>query len=153
MPLRMKSMAKITTVVLTTPDGKRAEISGLSVQEISAMFGLNGHATPARAGSQKPSTASGAPDYIGFKKGLSDKGKRLIEVLKQNPNGISADNLAEKLGYRSANQIGGVTGGGIGKLATKHNVSPFDIYKVETTWDHGTRLTKYFPGPLIEKVA
>ncbi len=92
------------------------------------------------------------PDYSGFKKALSDSGKRFIEVLRQHPNGILADNFAEKLGLRGAVQIGGITGGGLAKVAPRFHVDVINVYTVEKKFENGTRSTTYKPGRDISQV-
>ena len=95
------------------------------------------------------SDSGAGPNYAAFMAGLSAKGKKLIEVLKENRDGILAEKLAEKLGFTSTNQIGGVTGGGMGKLATKFRIDLSTVYTAEIKFENGVRRTLYKPGSAV----
>src|SRR5215467_4028274 len=108
-------MAKATetiTLKITDPStGLVYEIPDVPLDRIGQVrnqFAQNGH-------SPVESKRSSGPDYDGFKKSLSDNAKKFLQVLRENPAGITADHVADKLGFRSGNQIGGMTGGGIKK--------------------------------------
>jgi hypothetical protein len=153
--LEGEHMAKI---VITNKGGQTVEISDvqLTVQEIKELAGLNGHGRGADANVvrrvRRFPRIEENPNYEAFGEALSDKGRKFVEVLRQHPNGISADELAEKLGLHSAVQIGGVTGGGLSKLAGRFNVGLNTIYIVEKRFENGTRRTLFRPGKNIEKV-
>lgn len=148
-------MAKI---VITSKNGQTVEISDvqLNVQEIKELAGLNGHRSREN-GSRRVRTFTAtniaeAPNYKAFGEALSEKGRKFVSVLRQYPNGISADEFAEKLGLQNSVQIGGVTGGGLSKLAGRFHVDLTTIYKVEKKFENGTRRTLFKPGKNIEKV-
>lgn len=157
-------MAKIT---IKKPNGEIFEISdiNLTVQEIRELAGAtsngNGHAPAApltartRRSRKQPVPMrinDGTPDYTGFKNAISDSGRKFINVLSHYPGGIGADEFAEKIGLRNAVQIGGITGGGLSKVANKFNVELAGVYTVEKKFENGMRSTTYRPGRDIAKV-
>jgi hypothetical protein len=160
MPYNAEYMKKAApTKVTIAMEGKTIEVSGLSVQEIKELIGMNGHANiggrATRVSSAKsalPRTSNGEPDYIGFRKALTEKGKKFIDVLKQHPNGMQADELVEKMGYESPTQIGGTAGGGMSRIARNFNVDLDNVYTRETTFKNGIRQTVYKPGKHISNL-
>lgn len=150
--------ANTTRVTITTEAGTTLEISGLSLKEIKDLAGLNGHTNPAtrttrvtRKGvSLRPSDS--IPDYLGFKLKLSDRGKKFVDVLRHHPEGLQADILAAKMGLQTPTQIGGVTGGGMSRLAPRFGVDLENVYISETTFENGVRRTTYKPGKDIAKL-
>src|SRR5258708_31620543 len=122
-------MAKVK---ITKSDGQVIEVSDLSFEQVKEIVGLNGHA-PAPASSQSQRGASlnprdFSPDYEGFKEKLTDKAKKFLQLLRENPHGISADHLDDKMGFSSSSQIGGMTGAGVAKDAPKHDIKPQSLY-------------------------
>jgi|SRR5579859_2547027 len=142
-------MAKIT---IRKSDGETLEISDiqLSLQEIKELAGFNGHVSSAGRRTRKQAVSvrinDARPDYAGFKKALSESGKKFIDVLRQYPNGILSDAFAEKMGLNNAVQIGGITGGGMAKVAPRFHVDLINVYTVEKKFENGTRTTTYKPG-------
>lgn len=150
-----------TKVTITTETGKNIEISGLSLQEIKDLVGLNGHASPnvrtvsrtSSSPSSKPTPARPSePDYHGFFVALSDKGKRFIQALQSQPDGIKADDMAALMGFQNSAQIGGTTGGGMSRLAPTFGVVLENVYTTDTTFIGGIRRTVYRAGRDIAKV-
>ena len=146
-------MAKATetfTIKVTDPStGFVYEISDVPfdrIGQIKTQFTVNGHAATAE------SKRLGAPDYEGLKKSLSENARKFLRILRENPSGINADHLAEKLGFKSGTQIGGMTGGGISKNANKYHVELTDIYAIEVSQKDGQRVTTYKPGKEIAKL-
>jgi hypothetical protein len=144
-------------VKITEKEGRVIEIGDISSGELRELVGLNGngHRPPSAKispESQLSFQTDNKPDFAKFKRELSDHAKRFIVVLSQNPGGVSADSLAEKLGFKSTNQIGGVAGGGLSKLAKRFHIDLDDIYIKEVTREDGERLVIYRPGPEIDKV-
>jgi hypothetical protein len=147
----------MATVKITDPNGRVIELSEVTFAEAQAF--ANGTsvnaATPApktRRGRGRvvPMPESGAtPNYAGFFQHLSDKGKKFIEVLRENRNGVGADQLTEKMGLTSPNQIGGITGGGMSKLAKRYHVDLATIYTADIRFDDGGRHTTYKPGSAL----
>ncbi|HKI11323.1 MAG TPA: hypothetical protein VKA02_04360 [Candidatus Acidoferrum sp.] len=154
---RIMPKANTKTVVLTTSTGTM-EVSGLTLQEVKELAGLNGHANPAtrgvRATVRRAVTrhSTGEPDFIGFKQNLSVLAKKFLDVLRLNPNGIRAETLAEKMGVKSTTQIGGITGGGMSRLAKRFDVDLDDVYSRETSFEGTERRTIYKPGKDIAKL-
>lgn len=116
------------------------------IGQVRAQFGQNGHLAVADVKHSKE------PDYIGLKRSLSENAKKFLRILRENPAGINADNLADKLGFKSGTQIGGMTGGGISKNANKYHVELTDIYLIEVSQHEGQRVTTYKPGKEIAKL-
>jgi len=154
-------MAKIT---IRKANGDSIEISDANLtdeqilQFLSGGSQNNGHAPSApKAPRVRKSPVSmrindDTPDYAGFKKALSDSGRKFIEVIRQYPNGIVADEFAPKIGLQNAVQIGGITGGGLSKLASRFHVNLDDVYTSEKKFENGMRRTIYRPGKDISKV-
>ena len=148
----------MANVKITERDGRIFEVSEISFDEVRELVRPNGNGY-AKPPAKAPKHSDGGmfsvdrkPQYTKFKQALSGHTKKFIEILHQSTNGISGDMLAEKLGFKSTNQIGGVTGGGIGKLAPKFNIKLDTIYTKEVTRQNGSRVVIYKPGPDIEKV-
>ena len=142
-------------VTITRGDGKRIEISDLTFDQVKALVALNGDSAPStgvpsrQTGvSLKPSDMQ--PDYDEFKAKLTPKAKQFIEILRRNPNGISADKLAEQLGFSTTTQIGGMAGGGLSKTASRLGVDLANVYRKEVRFDNGSRRVIYKPGKDIE---
>jgi hypothetical protein len=139
-------MAKLT---ITKPNGERIEISdvNLTFTELKELVGVNGHAEVLSAPSRNiPTLKHAGPDYEGFKKTLTPKAMKFLVILRGRPNGIPADELADLLDFKTANQIGGMAGGGMGKLAARYAVNMKNVYSKETRFDDGLRRTTYKPG-------
>lgn len=150
-------------VKITEKDGRVIEVSDLSFSELRELLRFNGnvngneHANAQTTASVAQSSdlkfpSERKPEYSKFKYGLSVHAEKFVSILHQNPGGISADSLAEKLGFKSTNQIGGVTGGGLSKLAKTFHVDLGAIYIKEVTRKDGQRVVIYTPGREIEKV-
>jgi len=139
-------MAKVR---ITRPDGQIFDVSELSFEQLKELVGVNGHAS--KQGIQRfPRLAE--PDYVSLKKSLTDKAKKFLQLLRDNPNGISRDHLSEKLGFSSGTQLGGMTGGGIAKNAEKYHIELTDIYTLEVRHENGQRIVTYKPGKDIAKL-
>jgi len=155
----------MATITIKKRDGEIIEISDveLSIQQIKELAGINGHTSA--NGSQGASSRGprkneptplplndGRPDYAGFKAALSDRGRSFIEAVKRHPQGILADSLARMIGLENAVQIGGVTGGGLAKIAPQFNVELVKVYVVEKKFTNGVRQTTYKPGQDSDKL-
>ena len=141
---------------ITDKDGRVFEVSDISFDEVKQLVlhsNGNGYSRANGAPSKLLGAAKPSPDYAKFKAALSEHAKKFFRVLSENHSGISADHLCEKLGFNSTNQIGGVTGGGVSKLANRFHISLEDLYQVEKKYDNGERRVSYKPGPEIEKVS
>lgn len=146
--------AIMAKVKFTDANGRVIEISDISFAEAQTLVS----GSPADTSRKKrkynprvtPMPDSGAgPNYAAFFQALSEKGKRLIEILKENKAGISAELLAEKMGFRSTNQIGGVTGGGMARLANRYKIDLSTVYTADIRFDGGQRQTTYRPGSAL----
>lgn len=137
------------TVKITESNGRVIEVSEVTVEDIKRIISPNGngHAPVAPKLPQKAQ-----PDFTSLKSSASDHVKKFLQVVAQHKEGISADNLCEKMGFNSTNQIGGVTGGGLSKLANRFHIPLTSLYTVEKKFEHGERKVIYWPGPEIEKV-
>jgi hypothetical protein len=144
----------MANVKITKSDGQVIEVSDLSFEQVKEIVGLNGHAPTHNVGQRNaaPNSSDSSPDYEAFKELLTDKAKKFFQILRDNPNGISADHLAEKLGFSSSSQIGGMTGGGIGKVAPKHDIKPQWLYLTDVRRENGRRVVVYKPGKDISRV-
>jgi hypothetical protein len=140
-------MAKVNdtfTFRVRDPNGLIFEVADVPMDklgEVRAQFSQNGH-----------SKSQSTPDYEGFKKKLSDNAKKFLRILRDNQAGITADFLAEKMGFKSGTQIGGMTGGGLSKNANKFHIELSDIYTIEVDHPGGERVTTYKPGKEINRV-
>jgi hypothetical protein len=145
--------------VITRKNGEVIQLSNLSDQLVRELLGVNGNGNghvPSKQRTRKQPVSmrinDDTPDYAGFKKALSDRGRKFVDVLRQYPNGIVAEEFAPKIGLQNPVQIGGITGGGLAKLANRFNVKLSDIYMAEKKFENGTRQTIYRPGKDISKV-
>jgi hypothetical protein len=137
--------------VKITKEGQTFEITGLTVAEIRELVGTNGHnerVSPARrAGVRNRSVDSQQPDYASLKASLTDKARKFFQILHDNPNGITSEFLAAKLGFQSGSQIGGMTGGGIAKIAGKFGVDVESLYMTKVVFGPNGRVVTYHAGP------
>jgi len=141
------------------------EIHDLTFEQIKELLGVNGY------GQNAPSTAPTAAstgrttpavpvvvshrhqDFHGFLSDISERGQIFITELRKHPEGMEANTLAGKLGYTDARQIGGLTGGGLAKIAKKYGVRLKDVYKPVVTFPNGQRTVTFFPGKLLMAMA
>lgn len=141
-------------------DNTTFEISDLTLEQVKELAGLNGHARSIRK--RSPYVVSGTvsyqpptsePDYKGFYGEIGERAKKFFVILRQHPNGISGDVLAEKLGFSEPNQMGGLTGAGMGRPAKRFHVHVSQLYvKEREKLDTGEWRTTYKPGPEIAKL-
>jgi len=143
-------------------DNATFEISDLSLDQIKELAGLNGHMPSGKARrNRSPKNDSsylfhvtnGEPDYKRFSLLIGEKGRKFFAILRQNPNGISGEFLAEKLEFSEPNQIGGLTGANLGRRAKQFNIDLSLLYlKDRQKLDTGAWRTTYKPGPEIAKI-
>jgi hypothetical protein len=152
--------------VVLERDGLRIEAE-LSLDELKDLIGVK--ASPPN---QRPSATAPPPPkpeekpvklvtayldssilhgYKPFLDAVSDRGRQFIDTLKSNPDGIEASDLAALLSLDSAAQIGGITGGGLAKLAKRFQVELKRVYRTEVTKVKGQRVLKFYPGELLLK--
>jgi hypothetical protein len=141
-------------VKVTERDGRIIEFGEISAEELKLFVSANGngHSSAPLVSSKFIKTEKNEPNYRAFRDSLSDKSKKFFAVLNAHPNGLSNDELVEKLGLKSPNQIGGITGGGIGKRANQFHVNVSSLWDVEVARENGTRRVTYKAGPEIAKV-
>ena len=136
----------------TNEKGQTFEITGISVEDISKLAGLNGHQRNGSSPIVEHTTSilsnrvRSTPDYTGFKNKLTAKARQFLQILSQNPNGISADHLATQLGFQSGVQLGGMAGGGMAKHADAFNIDLSRVYTREKLFINGVRRVVYKPG-------
>jgi hypothetical protein len=143
--------------VVLEREGLKLE-ADLSLSDIRELMGLktsNGHMAAAPKESQivsAPGSVTAAPqDGFGlFLKEISDRGRKFIHALRENPDGIEASVLATKVGFSNAVQIGGLTGGGLAKVGNRLGVPMSKIYRKEITTPNGVRTVMFYPGKLIK---
>ncbi|MGD0520398.1 MAG: hypothetical protein ABSA48_04005 [Terracidiphilus sp.] len=125
----------------------------LTFDQIKDLMGVNGHGgtpkvTPAPT-NKAPVSPSARADFNGFVATISDRGRKFISTLKRNEQGIEANDLARALEFNEPKQIGGLTGGGLAKVAHKQGIDLNDVYRTEITTPNGKRTLTYYPGRLI----
>lgn len=136
-------------------DNATIEISDLSLEQIKELAGLNGSSPQVRRRGRPPKTtylfpANNEPDYKHFLREIGERGRKFFAILKQNPNGISGESLAEKLGFTEPNQIGGLAGANLARHAKRFNIDLSVLYNREREkLDTGEWRTTYKPGPGI----
>lgn len=135
------------------------EVSDLSVAEVKELIGVNGHLRDSvqlpRRNYRRQDAGSGTaePDFRGFYDSLSEKGKEFLHCLQAaGSKGVEAKKLAETLGFKSGNQIGGLAGGGLGKQAPKFHINLDHIYTSEVKFTHGVRERIFKPGKELESI-
>jgi hypothetical protein len=131
------------------------EVSDLTFEQVKELVGVNGYgahgpkqsaSTPVAA---QPQLIPPRDDYAGFLNSVSHRGRLFLEILGHHPEGIEANTLAGKLGFKDARQIGGLTGAGIARLAKKHGVKIKDIYRAEITFPANKRTVTFYPGKIV----
>ena len=143
----------MANVKITKNDGQVIEVSDLTFEQVKEIVGLNGQASAqSQPRGASMNTRDLSPDFEGFKEVLTQKAKKFFQILRENQNGISADHLAEKLGFSNSSQIGGMTGGGIGKVAPKHGIEPKSLYVTEVKRENGKRVVVYRPGKELSRL-
>jgi hypothetical protein len=139
-------------VKITKADGQVFEVSDLSFEQIKELVGVNGQSASGAKATVQRFPRTNEPDYIGLKQSLSEKARAFLKLLRENPSGVLREELADKLGFHSGAQIGGMTGGGLAKNAEKFHVELADVYTVEVTRQSGERVVLYKPGKEIAKL-
>lgn len=134
-------------------DGAEYEVSDLTFEQVKELVGANGyghHAPQVRVPADSQLKTDLKDIYAEFVNELSDRGRDFIRIVRQHfAGGIEANDLAAKLGFQDARQIGGLTGGGVAKIAKRHGVKMKDIYRAETTFPGGKRTVTFYPGKLV----
>jgi hypothetical protein len=106
---------------------------------------------PKRVDGATPSLFNGSPEaaYSQFLHSISDRGREFLGILRDNPSGIDGNDLVDKLGFKSTSQIGGLTGGGLAKVANRIGLDLKLIYSTEATIIDGNRRLAFYPGKLL----
>ena len=132
------------------------ELSDLSFEQAKEIAGVNGHrrtsASRQRAlhfAGQETSAAKEEPDYKGFWRAISDKGRKFFRIIEAHPNGIDALSMVTELGLKSTPQVGGFAAGELSRFAKKNGVDLQRVYKSEAVFENGVRTRTYRPGPDI----
>jgi len=136
-------------------DGVRIE-ANLSLDDLKDLMGLKGSTTNQTPLSERhrptPAPISTPSEQVGYKPFLheiSDRGRDFIQVLRENPDGIEIKALASRLGFNSPTQIGGLTGGGLAKVAKRKKVDLRKVYRKVITNANGVRTLTFYPGELV----
>lgn len=129
-------------------------IEDLTFEQVKELVGVNGYgshsaSTATTVVSQVPRLVSKEANFYGFVGALSQRGKDFISIIQHHPEGIEANELAGKLGYQDAKQIGGLTGGGLAKIAKRFNVKLADVYEPRVTYQGDKRTLTFYPGKHI----
>lgn len=142
--------------VVLERDGLRVQ-ADLSLSDLKELMGIkspNGnHAVQSPKGEQQ--THAQTPSipiesgYQSFLDAVSERGRRFIHLLKENPSGIEVGALALQLGFHKSAQIGGLTGGGLSPMARKHSIDLSKVYRTEITKVDGKRTLTFYPGELL----
>jgi len=141
-------MAKVK---ITKSDGQVFEVSDLTFEQVKDLLGFSSNSPLSRTHvSLNP--AERGPDYEGFASAISDHAKAFFLILGQSPHGISLDHLATGMGFDTPMKIGGVTGGGIAKLAPKFGLKSADLYERYVGRKNGERVVVYKAGKDFPKL-
>jgi hypothetical protein len=128
------------------------EDANFTFEQVKELAGVNGygrgHSTvaPVASSSPIPLRPITAPDFDGFYAAVSDRGRVFVDTLKASPKGIDAYNLATMLEYQDPRQIGGLTGGGLAKIAKRFRIKLEDVYRTEITYPENKRTVTFYPG-------
>jgi len=133
------------------------QIHDLTFEQVKELIGVNGYGhvpkSPQPNVRTLPTSSSKwserRPDFRGFLEALSSRGKDFVTIVKQHPDGIEANELAGKLGYKDARQVGGLTGGGLAKIAKLHHIRLKDVYRSTVTFPDGQRTRTFYPSKFI----
>ena len=136
----------------------QADLSLADIKELMGVQPSNGHHTASPKNEQQPEPVP-APTLIApasaedslnlFLRGISNRGRQFLDLLKENPAGIEAHDLSLRLGFPNPSAIGGLTGGGLAKAAKKTGVNLHRIYRKEITTPGGVRTVMFYPGRWI----
>lgn len=133
-----------------------AEVTFAELKELVGLNG-NGHSqstptpTPRAALAPVPEMPRRSRDFEAFFAALSDRAKLFLRTLAERPQGIDAAELAPILSFSTANQIGGLTGPGITKVAELYDIEAIEIYSSTVEWPNGERKRMFYPGPLLRE--
>jgi hypothetical protein len=130
-------------------------VEDLTFEQVKELIGVNGYGSHSAPGPtetpalQLPRLINREPNFYAFVGALSIRGKTFIDILKHHSEGIEANELAGKLGYKDAKQIGGLTGGGLAKIAKRFNVKLKDVYDARVSFQGEKRTVTFFPAKYI----
>jgi hypothetical protein len=143
------------TVVIKRANGDTIEIPDLTLSDVKELFGLEERQKEQRpqvAERQGASLVHFEPDYAAFFASLTPKGKKFIEILAETNGGISAEELAARIGFKSTASIGGLAGGGLAKSAEKYGVNLNTVYMRDVVLTpNGEKMVVYTPGKAIHE--
>ncbi len=129
------------------------EITDITFEQLKELVGMNnGHqhmsAVPVLIEEPLRPRPVG-PDFEGFTNALSERGRAFLAILRQHQKGIEAHELATALGFADARQIGGLTGGGVAKIAKRFHVNLQHVYSVKVAFPDNKRTVTFYPGKLL----
>jgi len=131
------------------------EVTDLTFKQVKELVGLDGRRRTSRRITVEDGAnvvGSGAADYRKFFSSLSDKGKKFFEIVRQYPSGIESKALANQLGFTNPNQIGGLAGGGLAKMAKNWGVKLSRLYTSEVRFTNGVRERVFKPGKDVSQL-
>lgn len=136
----------------------------VSFDQLKELLGVNGHKPVSPEQPQlfevketrkreRPSTRRtiNPGDFKEFLHSVSGRAKIFLEAMRNSSEGISAERLAPMLGFKTANQIGGLTGPGVVKIAEKFGFKAEDIYTSVVSFPDGQRKRMFYPGNLLRQ--
>ena len=145
--------------VVIKRDGFEIE-ADLTLEEIKNLAGLGSSGRKAEPPAEPPRAASAVtpirgkltpkttPDFSSFLKDISDRAQKFLRIMRENPEGIDARDLAPLLDFKNPAQIGGLTGPGLSKVARRHGIKIADVYRSEIIFPGGMRKRMFYPGKL-----
>jgi len=129
----------------------------LTLAEIKQLMGVNGHnvisppeISPESAKNQKSQKQC---DHHELYRHISDRARRFLRILFEHTNGIEVNALYPFLGFKSASQIGGLTGPGLTTIAKKFGFTKSsDIYISQVTFPNGARTRMFYLGKKLRSL-
>jgi hypothetical protein len=134
----------------------------LSFDQLKELLGVNGHRPSAeqpqlfevvkeprrkRRAATKPHIQQG--DMTAYLRNVSARAKKFLNTVRDHPQGIEVEELVSVLGFNTANQIGGLTGPGVVKIAKEYGFEAEDLYTSVITFTDGKRKRMFYPGKLL----
>lgn len=140
-------------------DGLKIE-ADLSFDELKELIGINGHRPtgvntqakgdippPEVSRPRKRPTLKRAGNFPAFMDSLGERAAKFIFILRRNAKGIEIRELAPQLGFEPQ-QIGGLTGPAISKVAKRYGITVSQIYRSKIEFVDGQRKRIFYPGTL-----
>src|SRR5579872_854038 len=149
----VSQMAFCHTALMTRVIIKRQDMTveaEVSFDQLKELLGVNGHKVDAplqpqlfevkqprkrqRLGTKRTIKHG---DFDAYLKSISDRARNFLDAMRAFPEGVTAGDLAPLLGFKTANQIGGLTGPGVVKIAEEFGFKAEDLYTSVVTFPAG----------------